>query len=80
MSQPASLLWFAHHECRLAWRDWQYMMTAGRGRRFRSVAIGILLFAIFLHAVAYFMVGAYGDVGPDPGKTVLLVITGNLLL
>jgi ABC-2 type transport system permease protein len=80
VSQPASLLWFAHHECRLAWRDWLYMMTAGRGRRFRSVAIGLVLFALFLHAVAYFMVGDYAAIGTDAGKTVLLVITGNLLL
>jgi len=80
VSQPASLLWFARHECRLAWRDWVYMMTAGRGRRFRSVAAGIAAFVFFLHGVAYFMVGAYANVGADPGKTVLLIVTGNLLL
>jgi ABC-2 type transport system permease protein len=57
-----------------------YMITAGRGRRFRSVAAGIALFAIFLHAVAYFMVGAYAGAADNPGKTVLLIVTGNLLL
>ena len=32
MSEAGTLAWFAHHESRLAWRDWISMMTAGRRR------------------------------------------------
>ena len=43
MSSPGTLTWFAHHEFRLAWRDWLHMATAGRRRRERTVAIAIVL-------------------------------------
>ena len=50
MSTPRSLAWFARHETRLAWRDMLSMMTAGRRERERKVAIGVVIFAIFLHS------------------------------
>ena len=62
MSTPGTLTWFARHECRLAWRDWLSMMTAGRRRRARSIAIGLIVFAVFMHGLAYAMVGRYGHV------------------
>ncbi len=84
MSRPGTLVWFARHECRLAWRDWLSMMTAGRRRRARSIALGLAVFVLFMHGLAYVMVGRYAHVGSDPGpgpdKSVLLVITGNALL
>ena len=80
MSAPGTLTWFARHECRLAWRDWLSMMTAGRRRRARSIAIGLVVFAVFMHGLAYAMVGRYGHVAADADKTVLLVISGNALL
>ena len=42
MSHPGTLVWFARHESRLAWRDWLAMMTAGRRRRVRTVAIAVI--------------------------------------
>jgi ABC-2 type transport system permease protein len=80
MSRPASLAWFAHHEARLAWRDWLAMMTAGRRRRVRTVAIALIVFVTFMHFVAYSMVGRFADIGPDAGKATLVAITGSLLL
>jgi len=80
MSRPATLTWFAHHESRLAWRDWLAMMTAGRRRRVRTVAIALLVFVTFMHFVAYSMVGRFAAIGLDPGKVTLVVITGGLLL
>src|SRR5262249_51633130 len=80
VSGPGTLVWFARHECRLAWRDWLSMMTAGRRRRTRSIALGLAVFALFMHGLAYVMVGRYADVGIGADKTVLLVITGNALL
>jgi ABC-2 type transport system permease protein len=74
------LTWFARHEFRLAWRDWLSMMTAGRRRRGRTVAIGLVVFALFLHLVAFFMVAPFADVGRNPGTPALVVITGGALL
>ena len=44
MTGTASLAWFAHHEFRLAWRDWLSMLTAGKRRRARVVALAFLAF------------------------------------
>ena len=80
MSHAGTLTWFARHEARLAWRDWLSMMTAGRRRRARTVAIGLVLFALFLHFVAFFMVTPFADVGETPDTSALVVITGSVLL
>jgi ABC-2 type transport system permease protein len=80
VSSAGTLAWFAQHECRLAWRDWLSMMTAGRRRRTRTVAIAIAAFAAFMHLVALGMVGRYADVSADPDKLTLVVVTGSALL
>lgn len=80
MIQAGTLTWFARHECRLAWRDWLVMMTAGRRRRARSIAIGVVVGAAVMHAIAYLLVGSYGAIGPDPDKATLLVISGAAAL
>jgi ABC-2 type transport system permease protein len=79
VSSAGSLAWFAQHECRLAWRDWLSMMTAGRRRRVRTVAIALALFAAFMHLVALGMVGRYAQVG-TPDKLTLVVVSGSTLL
>jgi ABC-2 type transport system permease protein len=78
MTHPGTLTWFAQHESRLAWRDWISMMTAGRRERMRTVAIAIAAFAIFMHFVAWSMVGRYAHAVAD--KQTLVVITGSALL
>lgn len=78
IAQPGSAVWFARHEWRLAWRDWLAMMTAGRRERLRRVIIAIAIFVIFLHFVAYWMVGPYADAAAD--KASLLGITASVLL
>jgi ABC-2 type transport system permease protein len=80
VSQPGTLTWFAQHESRLAWRDWLAMMTAGRRRRVRTVAIALTVFAVFMHVVAYSMVGRFAAVGLNADKATLVMITGSLLL
>jgi ABC-2 type transport system permease protein len=80
MSRPGSLAWLAHHEARLAWRDWLAMMTAGRRRRVRTVAIALIVFVAFMHLVANAMIGRFADIGLDAGKSTLVAITGSLLL
>ena len=80
MSNPGTTAWFAQHEFRLAWRDWLSMMTAGRRGRERTVAVALLAVAVFFHVVAYSMVARFADLGADPDKTTLVVITGCALL
>ena len=68
MSHPGTLVWFARHELRLAWRDWLAMMTAGRRRRVRTVAIAVIVFVAFMHFVAYSMVGRFAESGAIPTR------------
>jgi ABC-2 type transport system permease protein len=77
---PGTLVWFARHECRLAWRDWLAMMSAGRRRRMRTVAIALITFAACMHLLAYSVVGRFAGVGRDADHVTLVVITGSLLL
>ena len=79
MSETATLAWFARHEARLAWRDW-VAMIAGRRRRQRTAAVLVIVFLVGMHLLALAMVGRFADLGPDPDKVTLVVITGSLLL
>jgi len=56
VSHPATLTWLAHHEFRLAWRDWLSMLTAGKPHRARIVAAALVMFALFMHVVAFSIV------------------------
>ncbi len=80
MSPPGTLVWFARHEFRLAWRDWLSMVTAGGRTRVRTVAIALLVFAAVMHLLAYGMVSRYAGVAIHPDKTELVFITGSALL
>jgi ABC-2 type transport system permease protein len=79
VSQPGSLVWFARHETRLAWRDWLAMMTAGGRWRRRTVVIVGIFFLITMHLLALSMVGRFADI-TEPDKATLVVITGCALL
>src|SRR5258708_17388280 len=80
MTTPATITWFAAHELRLSWRDWLSMMTAGQRWRGRNVAIALVCFGVFMHLLAYSMVGPFANVGDTVDKATLLVITGCALL
>jgi len=79
VSYPGTLIWFAHHESRLAWRDWLAMMTAGGRWRTRSVAIVCIIVLAAMHLLALSMVGRFAGV-IEPDRTALVVITGCALL
>jgi ABC-2 type transport system permease protein len=78
MSAPGTIVWFARHEFRLAWRDWMAMMTAGRRARIRTLAVVFVILAVVMHAVAFVVVSRFADSTPD--KTTLVVITGAVLM
>jgi ABC-2 type transport system permease protein len=78
MARPGTALWFARHEARLAWRDWLAMMTAGRRERLPRALIAIAVFVVFMHFVAYWMVGRYADAVAD--TPTLVAILASILL
>jgi ABC-2 type transport system permease protein len=79
VSQPGTIGWFAQHEARLAWRDWLSLMTAGSRRRARTVAIGFIIFACFVHGLAYMMLTSSPNFANSSGTRVLVVLTGTLV-
>jgi ABC-2 type transport system permease protein len=80
MNRPGTVPWFAHHEIRLAWRDFLSMITAGRRRRTVAIVIGFAVFAVFMHGLAYFVVGKFAGIGIDPDKATLVYATAILIL
>jgi len=80
VSQPASLTWLASHEFRLGWRDWVSLMTAGGRTRARNAAIGLVIFAAFMHMFAYWTVATYANAGLASDTAALVGITGTLFL
>ena len=80
MSHPASLTFLAHHEFRLAWRDWWSMLTAGRPHRIRIVTLALVAFALFMHLVAFSIVAKFAEIEPNADRSTLVVITGCAVL
>ncbi|MFZ0607856.1 MAG: permease [Xanthobacteraceae bacterium] len=78
IAQPGTAIWFAQHEWRLSWRDWVGMMSGGKPKRLRRAVIAITLFVVFMHFVAYWMVGRFAAAAPD--KTTLVAITASVLM
>lgn len=80
MTQPGTLAWFAAHEFRLGWRDFRSMLTAGRRRRTRTIAIALIAVAASMHYVAYKMVGGFAVQDGEPDKATLIAVTVAALL
>jgi ABC-2 type transport system permease protein len=78
IAQPGTAVWFAQHEWRLAWRDWVGMMSGGKRKRLRRAIVVITIFVVFMHFVAYWMVGRYAAAAPD--KATLVAITASMLM
>jgi ABC-2 type transport system permease protein len=80
VSTPGTLAWFARHELRLAWRDFHAMLTAGGRRRTRGIAVALVVFAAFIHLVAYRVIGDSAHIDGEPGKVILTAVTVAALL
>ncbi len=78
IAQPGTAVWFAQHEWRLSWRDWVGMMSGGKPKRLRRAIIAITIFVVFMHFVAYWMVGRFAAAAPD--KATLVAITASALM
>lgn len=80
MTRPGSLLWFAHHEFRLSWRDVHAMFTAGRRRSESMAIITTLAFVIVLHGIAFLVLGRIGGRAIQPDLQTLITLTATMLL
>ena len=79
MSRAGTIAWFAHHEGRLAWRDWLWLMS-GRRRSRRKATLGLIAIALFLHGFAYLVLHHYTALSRPPDQRMLVVLTGMLAL
>jgi ABC-2 type transport system permease protein len=76
----ATLAWFAHHEMRLAWRDLVGMLTAGRRAREWTAAIGVSVFVVVMHGIAWLVVRNIPAPGLHPDLGVLIAVSSAMLL
>ncbi|MEM9029024.1 MAG: permease [Pseudomonadota bacterium] len=77
---PGSLLWFAQHDLRLAWRDWLAVMAAGRSVR-GLVASGVVCAGIFgLHLLANATVGPALEAGVQADLQTLVVVSAAIAM
>ncbi|MEM8812610.1 MAG: permease, partial [Pseudomonadota bacterium] len=80
MTGAASLSWFAQHEFRLAWRDWSWFLSGGRRTKDIALLVGIVVFVAGFHGFAYVLLEPYLFAGQAPAKTILLPLSGAILL
>jgi ABC-2 type transport system permease protein len=80
VSRPGTIPWLALHEARLGWRDWVSLITGGRRRRAITAALVFIAFLLFLHALAYVMLGASANLTGTADPHTLVVITGTLAM
>ncbi len=80
MSQPGTIGWFALHEARLSWRDWIWLITGGHRRRVVTSALVFIAFVLFLHGLAYLMLGPSMKLAGTPDQHILVIITGSLAM
>jgi ABC-2 type transport system permease protein len=79
MSRAGTVLWFAQHEGRLAWREWLWLLS-GRRRSRRRLVLGVIVLALFLHAFAYLVVHRHADLSRPPERGMLVALTGAVAL
>lgn len=76
---PGSTAWFARHEARLAWRDTIAMMTGGKPRRAIGMVIGVAVFALMMHWLAYVLLAPQVSAGIIADKATLALLSGGAL-
>jgi ABC-2 type transport system permease protein len=79
VSRAGTIFWFTHHEWRLAWRDWLWLVSGRRWSR-RRVALGLIAIELFLHGFAYVVLYRSADLARPPDKRMLGMLTGTLAL
>ena len=80
MRRAGGLLWFAHHEWRLAWRDWRILMVSQGRRRNLFLAIGVITLTGLLHLIASVVLHPEPELIVAPSKRALVLITATLAM
>ncbi|HVI87904.1 MAG TPA: hypothetical protein VM659_06350 [Dongiaceae bacterium] len=68
------------HEARLTRRDLAYLLTAGHRWRLSTVLLVIAIAFVFMHVLAYGMVGRYAAETPAADLGIYIPLTGTILL
>jgi ABC-2 type transport system permease protein len=79
VSRAGTIVWFARHEARLAWRDWLWLLSARRRSKCKA-SLGLIAVALFLHGFAYLVLHSYKDLSRPPDQRMLVIVTGILAL
>ena len=80
MTRRSSFARFAHHELRLAWRDWTALMSGGLRIRNRVIVMAVALFILLLHAVAVGVLASDQPLTLDNNKALLVTLSASILL
>lgn len=80
MTHTASLSWFARHELMLAWRDWTALMSGGRRLKDHVVTLGMVVFALGLHGLAYAVLSPFFAAGASLDSATLVAVSGCIVL
>lgn len=80
MNRLASLSSFAHHDCTLAWRDWVTLMSGGRKLKDRVILVGMGLFALLMHAIAYAVLHNFFAADGVMSVSHLILVSAALVL
>ncbi|HWU00817.1 MAG TPA: hypothetical protein VN229_24475, partial [Terriglobales bacterium] len=68
------------HEARLARRDLAHILTAGHRWRLSTVVLVMAIAFVFMHVLAYGMVGGYAAETPAADLDIYIPLTGTILL
>lgn len=72
--------WFARHELKLAYRDWSSMVSAGQTVRDSALLLGLGVFVLGLHALAYVLVEPFFTAGATIDTAAVVLLSGGLML
>lgn len=76
----SALMRFSRHEMRLAWRDWSWMFSGLRNTSLRRALIGMGLFYIVMHLIAYAVLSPYVTAELVLDQTALAMLSVTVLL
>ncbi|WP_415715582.1 permease [Roseibium sp.] len=76
----SALMRFSRHEVRLAWRDWSWMFSGWRNTSLRRALIGMGLFYMVMHLIAYAVLSPYVTDGLVLDQTALAMLSVTVLL
>jgi ABC-2 type transport system permease protein len=79
VSRTGTIVWFAQHEARLAYRDLMWLISGGRSHRGLGVVLGVIAVLLLLHGFAY-LIFFRADLVSPPDKRVLVLATGLVAL